>query len=371
MTLHRAMVLVLESHGGGWMDRDEIAGEIRERDLYRQRGGGYAPSDQLRLRARHPRYRHLFELSDDRASRIRLRRRDQTDMNAKSDDDRPQTLAEQQLRNARRDPRLGHGRKAIVADWWAAVEAAERTRRTALFAMRELARTAVDEPDAPPGSESYAQWARAEFARLEMAADTPELNGMTLVALLSALDALVEILVPSVREMAARIQYAEIARAVAAQHPELDAQLTDDMRETIMEAAVKVMVERGPKKARQPQVRGAGTRRWEDTLRYVRLHAPPSRPIPDDLDEALREAVVLRNALVHRAARVRNDDLLQAPALRTRYAAGALIRLTRLDFRTYSAAIVAYGSEIVFRLMGSLASPVDLVGWRGYAALNT
>jgi hypothetical protein len=73
MTLNRAMVVVLESHGGGWMDRDEIAAEIAERDLYRQCSGGFAPSDQLRLRARHPSYRHLFEISDPRASRIRLR----------------------------------------------------------------------------------------------------------------------------------------------------------------------------------------------------------------------------------------------------------------------------------------------------------
>ncbi|MDO8213536.1 hypothetical protein [Conexibacter sp. CPCC 206217] len=73
--LDSAMVMVLEAHGGGWMDRDEIAAEIAERDLYRKLNGEHPPSDQLRLRARHSHYRHLFELSDDRASRIRLRRR--------------------------------------------------------------------------------------------------------------------------------------------------------------------------------------------------------------------------------------------------------------------------------------------------------
>jgi hypothetical protein len=45
MFLHQAMVMVLGEHGG-WMDRDELAREIAERDLYRQRSGAAAPSDQ-------------------------------------------------------------------------------------------------------------------------------------------------------------------------------------------------------------------------------------------------------------------------------------------------------------------------------------
>src|SRR5215216_6509911 len=70
MTLHEAMVEVLRERGG-WMDRDELAREIAERDLYRQRAGGPAPSDQLRLRAR--KYDDLFEGDDPAYTRIRLR----------------------------------------------------------------------------------------------------------------------------------------------------------------------------------------------------------------------------------------------------------------------------------------------------------
>jgi hypothetical protein len=70
MFLHEAMVAVL-SERGGWMDRDELAREIADRDLYRQRAGTPAPSDQLRLRAR--KYEHLFEGSDNAYTRIRLR----------------------------------------------------------------------------------------------------------------------------------------------------------------------------------------------------------------------------------------------------------------------------------------------------------
>lgn len=69
MTLHEAMVEVLRERGG-WMDRDELAREIAERDLYRQRAGGPAPSDQLRLRRK---YEHLVEGSDPAFTRIRLR----------------------------------------------------------------------------------------------------------------------------------------------------------------------------------------------------------------------------------------------------------------------------------------------------------
>jgi hypothetical protein len=64
------MIKVIRERGG-WMDRDELAREIADRGLYRQRTGSPAPSDQLRLRAR--RYEDLFEGSDNAYSRIRLR----------------------------------------------------------------------------------------------------------------------------------------------------------------------------------------------------------------------------------------------------------------------------------------------------------
>jgi len=71
-TLHEAMVDVLQRHGGQWMARDEIAREIAARDLWRRLSDGrHPPSDQLRLRARQ--YPHLFEGSDTRYTRIRLR----------------------------------------------------------------------------------------------------------------------------------------------------------------------------------------------------------------------------------------------------------------------------------------------------------
>jgi hypothetical protein len=73
VTLHEAIVEVLRAHGGGWMDRDEIAAEIARRNLYRRADGAPPPSDQIRLRARKPEYQHLFECSDTSCGRIRLR----------------------------------------------------------------------------------------------------------------------------------------------------------------------------------------------------------------------------------------------------------------------------------------------------------
>jgi hypothetical protein len=74
LTLHEAMITVLRSHGGGWMDRDAIAREIAARDLFRRPSdGAHPPSDQLRLQARKPEYQHLFECSDTPCSKMRLR----------------------------------------------------------------------------------------------------------------------------------------------------------------------------------------------------------------------------------------------------------------------------------------------------------
>lgn len=52
--------------------------------------------------------------------------------------DRPESLADRQLADAWRDPHLVHGREAVVADWWAAMGAAERVRTLADWGLQEL-----------------------------------------------------------------------------------------------------------------------------------------------------------------------------------------------------------------------------------------
>jgi hypothetical protein len=72
MTLHEAIVEVLRERSG-WVDRDELARAIAERDLYRRKDGSAADGDQMRLRALRPEHAQVFECSDSRCSRIRLR----------------------------------------------------------------------------------------------------------------------------------------------------------------------------------------------------------------------------------------------------------------------------------------------------------
>jgi CubicO group peptidase (beta-lactamase class C family) len=105
-----------------------------------------------------------------------------------------------------------------------------------------------------------------------------------------------------------------------------------------------------------------GAVRWERVLKHARLQAPPTRPVPEDLDQALAEIVSLRHVLTHRGGRVDHRALRAAPSLA--YTDGELVRLRHGDYRLYSAALYTYGEEVIHRLMGSLTQPVDLKRWR-------
>jgi hypothetical protein len=102
--------------------------------------------------------------------------------------------------------------------------------------------------------------------------------------------------------------------------------------------------------------------------------APADRPIPEDLNAALSELGALRDVLVHRAGRVDEAALEQAPTLR--YRAGEFARISRAEYRQYSAAIRCYALEISFRGMrgwpevtGECNGP-DLARWRDYVRVN-
>ena len=59
MTLHEAIVVVLEDGGNEWTHTREIADEVNRRDLYRKRDGSPVESNQIHARAKN--YLHLFE----------------------------------------------------------------------------------------------------------------------------------------------------------------------------------------------------------------------------------------------------------------------------------------------------------------------
>lgn len=110
-----------------------------------------------------------------------------------------------EIERARRDPRLAHGREAVIADWRAAMESAERMRRLGdwgLHVLRdaeELERLRLGRSSTDPEHKERALKAARQRAAVAAAEDDNqmvELNGMTLVAMVSATDALVEGLVP-------------------------------------------------------------------------------------------------------------------------------------------------------------------------------
>jgi hypothetical protein len=267
-----------------------------------------------------------------------------------------------------------------VADWWAAMGAAERVRTLADWGLQDLldseaheerrleaeGRTDPDDPQRQAAIEAARQ--RAELARAEKDNQLVEHNAMTLISMVGALDALVEELVPRVREML--IEQAQALLEHAGEHGlGAGAQLDEQALGALLRAAQTVLPERaGSFDSSSPK--GLGAKRWEDVLRHAGLQAPPERPIPEDLDLALTEVVALRHVLSHRAGRVdARRALKQAPSLR--YADGDLVRITHADYLQYSAALWTYGEEIIRRLLGDLAPPPPLADWRQNYTLNS
>jgi hypothetical protein len=293
-------------------------------------------------------------------------------------EERPESLASRELAAARRDPRLTHGRDAVVADWWAAMGAAERTRKLADWGMQELIESEAHErhrlqegstnSNDPQGAAMQAARERAELARAEKENQLVEHNAMTLISMVGALDALVEELAPRARDMLIAHQAHVLMERTREQVPESAAKLEESALNAIEQATRNLLAERFAEF--DPYPRGAGAKRWEDVLSNVGLQARGQRAIPDDLDQALTETVALRHVLAHRAGRIDQKALKQAPTLR--YGDGDLVRITRAEYRLYSAALWTYGEEIIHRLMKDLgpAAP-NLATWQQNYTLNS
>jgi hypothetical protein len=272
----------------------------------------------------------------------------------------PESLAERQLANARRDPRLDHTRDAVVADWWAAVEAAERTRIVSILGVQALAGDTSRERE-------KAMRERRELAEADIENEFAELNAMTLVSLLSALDALIESLAPRAREMIVAVAVSEAMEKAREQLPKEHSEVDPEHIEKVKAAGEQVILDRLGKISRAT---GAGAERWENVLRQTGLQAPEDRQIPEDLDETLCELVELRHVLVHRAGRIDERAIADAPSLAQEV--GDLVRIGRDDYRRYTAAVRTYGNEVVYRLMRGVGyDPPDLSRWRENYLIGT
>ena len=274
---------------------------------------------------------------------------------------------------ARRDPRLGRGRGAMIDDFWAALDEAERTRAWSILGLNEV-RDAYEREksdsslegtplEAAKGGQLQAIWERSEVAKAEIANDYAALNVQALVAMNSALDALVEEFVPAVQDMQVEWFADEVLMGVDGKPFEAAGASADEVRSKMLTVLPDLL-----KMPKIDRLRGSGIRRYETLLAQVDLAAPADRPIPADLDEALTELGAIRDVRIHRAGRVDQKALDQSPTLR--YEAGALVRLSRDDYRQYSAAIRCYAKEIIYRPLRHWPATddekhgPDLAGWR-------
>jgi hypothetical protein len=163
-------------------------------------------------------------------------------------DDMPASLAARELVAARRDPRLTHGRHAVVADWWAAMGAAERTRKLADWGLQELIDSEAHErhrlqaagrsnqDDRQRTAAIDAARERAELARAEKENQLVERNAMTLISMVGAVDALVEELAPRARDMLIAHQAHLMMEQARNQAPEAAAKLEAPALEAIEQA---------------------------------------------------------------------------------------------------------------------------------------
>ncbi len=255
-----------------------------------------------------------------------------------------------ELGRARRDPRLGHGRAAVVADWRSAMESAERVRRLAdwglyvLQGAEDLERVRLDASNADPDYAERALHAareRAALAKAESDNQMVELNAMTLVAMVSAADAFVEGLVPAAREMLTRLLVHRAMDEAAHQQPEVVAQLSQEQLDRARRVFETSLATKLGEVDATP--RGTGAKRWEEPLAKARLGASASRPIPADMDQALAEVIQLRHVIAHRAGRVDAKALKAAPSLP--YVEGELVRVDRAAYKRYSAGLWTYGEK--------------------------
>ncbi len=293
-------------------------------------------------------------------------------------------FARRQLEAARRDPRLDRGDgRAMIADFWDAMEEAERVRTLSLMGLHELTnalereevrlgvRRDVNDLDAAAAATLQAAYERTEWAKAELANESPHGNAQALISMNSALDAMVEELVKHWRAFhVERIADEMLAKGHKAAGDAV--QRVDARALATVEEVVREEVDRIVPKALKPK--GSGTARYEKPLRRVGWGAPADRPIPDDLSAALTELGALRDVLVHRAGRVDEAALEQAPTLR--YRAGQFVRISREEYRRYSAAIRCYAQEISFRGMRGWPEVTDerdgpdLARWRDYVRVN-
>lgn len=274
-------------------------------------------------------------------------------------------LALAQIEQAETDPR---GRKEVGSReaFYAATGEAENLRFLTQLGLMELSRRPVH-ADSAGDQYRQAKWEQSYMAQLMVDADFPYLNGMTLVSIYGAVDALIEGLVPSRAEAALAIRALAILE-------EMD--LDDGQAQRLFKAAMasdQVSEELARIVKNAGRVGSGGLSRYERHLREAGLVDFPDRPFPRELDAALKEIGALRDVLVHSGARVDAKAVAKAPTLPQRgYSEGSFVRIGREHYRLYSAALFTFAEEVLDRMLIQVGRdrPNRLANWRNNATLN-
>jgi hypothetical protein len=296
------------------------------------------------------------------------------------------SLAAEQLARAARDPRLERDGRAMVADFFDYLEEADMQRFLAIGALSEMQRSVerleadmgvtVTDPDLTSSQRAEFQAAheRAQLAHAQELQEYAHLNGLTLVGMLGNLDGFVEALLPATRDMTIDFVVRSAMERAEADHPEIftaDVPIEDDVLRAIETALAQVL------RGQMPTLKrpfGGGVERWEQLLRAEGLGTPTNLALPPSLDAALDEASALRNVIVHRAGRIDEKALAECERLKTHLhmSVGQFVRITRVQYRRYSAAIRAYGMDVTRRVLarGGMEFPVDLDHWERYVLVN-
>jgi hypothetical protein len=176
----------------------------------------------------------------------------------------------------------------MVADFWDAIEEAERARSLALMGVHELAKTlerqekelGVSREDADLPDDVFrtlqALWERAESASIEITNGFSHFNAQALLSMNSALDSLVEELVPATRDAWVRTIVNEAFRDADEKSPDAAGAMTPELRERLMDVFRSQALDRFPELV---ALSGKGIQRYERRLAQIGLAALPDRPI--------------------------------------------------------------------------------------------
>jgi hypothetical protein len=217
-------------------------------------------------------------------------------------------------------------------------------------------------------------YAQREMARVSIECEHDGVRAFTLIAMFAALDSFVEAAVESFLRFGAETLGNKVREGLGRSTKELIRSSINSLRAAQEAGRIEAEAAKSAKqrlRTLEAGPRGLGWERYEQCLQLVLL-GNRGRPVPSDLDAALRSFGAIRNCIVHRRGRADTRLFSDAPVLRERYEPGAVIRIRRRDYGEYSAALWTVAEDLQARVAMAAGAPPDdsLAGWRGNRTIN-